>query len=678
MKAQFSTRLLGRTLGVPIAVLTLAGAVRAQTPPGSAAPAPPSESQLAEAYHQFLLGSYLEAANDTKGAIAAYKQAMALDPTDAGPAAQLADLYLSANQTDDAIAAADKALAIDPDNVSAHQTLGFIYAAMADHASQSRSNRGPTDLSATDPTVEKAIDNLEKAIAHPVGEADADARATLARLYIRTGAFDKAVPLLSNLVAQEPDWREGPELLLQAYVGAGRTDDAIKWLETAAPDNPSLYPTLGDFYDRQHRWKDAANAYAAAMKLAPHNVGLQTRYASSLINAGGRDDLNQARSALTDALSSSPTDMGALYLLSQAQRRLGDLTSAANTAQKIISQDSTSPWGYYALAETLEERGLHKELIDALEPAVARFRAQGARGADDLQMLLPYLGFAYQDSKDYDKAIATFEEARKLDPDDPSLLDYLIQANTSAKKYSTALDLIHGAMAKKPDDLHLARLEAKALVDSGKVSDGVNVIQSLVAKNPDDPTGYLTLAEIYQDAKRDGQAATVLEQARQRFPKDTAIPFQLGAVLDKEKKYDEAEAAFRQVIALDPDHAPALNYLGYMLADRGVRLDESLGYLKHAVELDPYNGAYLDSLGWAYFKSGDLGRAETNLSRAAEQLGTNSVIQDHYGDVLDRLERYSDAIAAWTRALDGDGDSIDRKDIEKKIKTARQKLDRKK
>ncbi len=274
---------------------------------------------------------------------------------------------------------------------------------------------------------------------------------------------------------------------------------------------------------------------------------------------------------MTDALSASPTDMGALYLLSQAQRRLGDLTSAAVTAQKIITQDSTSPWGYYALAETLEQRGLHKELVDALEPAVARFRAQGSRGSDDLQMLLPYLGFAYQDGGQYDKAIAAFEEARKLDPGDPSLLDYLIQANTSAKRYSTALDLVHGAMAKNPDDLHLARLEAKALVDSGKVDDGVNVIQGLVTKNPDDPMGYLTLAEIYQDAKRNTQAVTVLEQARRRFPKDASIPFQLGAVLDKEKKFDEAEAAFREVIALDPDHAPALNYLGYMLADRGIK-----------------------------------------------------------------------------------------------------------
>jgi predicted Zn-dependent protease len=76
-----------------------------------------------------------------------------------------------------------------------------------------------------------------------------------------------------------------------------------------------------------------------------------------------------------------------------------------------------------------------------------------------------------------------------------------------------------------------------------------------------------------------------------------------------------------------------------MLAERGERLDESVNFVKKALQLEPENGSFLDSLGWAYFKADKLDLAETSLRRAAEQLQTNSVIQDHYGDVLMKLGR---------------------------------------
>jgi tetratricopeptide (TPR) repeat protein len=130
------------------------------------------------------------------------------------------------------------------------------------------------------------------------------------------------------------------------------------------------------------------------------------------------------------------------------------------------------------------------------------------------------------------------------------------------------------------------------------------------------------------------------------------------------------------VLDRDPKNAAALNYLGYMLAERGERLDESVGLLKRALQIDPDNGSFLDSLGWAYFKADKLDLAEDNLHRAAEQLRSNSVIQDHYGEVLFKLGHYDAAITAWTRALAGDGDSIDRSEIDKKIRAAKQKIKR--
>ena len=113
-----------------------------------------------------------------------------------------------------------------------------------------------------------------------------------------------------------------------------------------------------------------------------------------------------------------------------------------------------------------------------------------------------------------------------------------------------------------------------------------------------------------------------------------------------------------------------------MLADRGERLHESVQLIQRALESDPHNGAYLDSLGWAYFKLEKWDLAETYLRQASEQLSQNSVIQDHFGELLFKRGRYTEAIEAWERAVVGDAESIDLPGVERKIRDARERVGR--
>jgi tetratricopeptide (TPR) repeat protein len=621
---------------------------------------------VAEAYAQFLLGHHLEEDDDVAGAVAAYKRAMALDPTAADITAQLAALYLRENKVQDAMSTAEQALKVAPANSEANRVLGIVYAALAE-ASSGKNGK-------TDENLAQAIQHLERALEHPQGIPDPNLRATLARAYLNRGDFDKAIPLLSDLVKQEPGWDDGPVLLAEAYAGAGRTKDAIAWLEEQ--NDPRLMPALGDFYEREQRWSDAANAYQRALQRSPRNAELKTRYASALLKTGERDDIGKARDVLTEVVAARP-DVQSLYLLSQAQRRLGDSKGAEASARRAITQNSKNPWGYYALAEALEERREYQAVVTELAPIVAELRAKPTENAMASSLLLPHLGFAYQELGQYDKAIASFEEARKLAPKDPAISSYLIEANIAAKKYAAAADLARAALADNPDSLRLMRLQAQALRHAGKAEQGVAVLEEAVKNHADDPTAYIALAQLYSDLDRGPQAVKVLQDAQAKFPSDTSIVFELGAAYDKQKKFADAEAAFKQLIAKEPDNSAALNYLGYMLAERGERLEESISLLQKALTIDPDNGSYLDSLGWAYFKQDKLDLAENNLHRAADQLKTNSVIQDHHGDVLFKMGRLDEAIAAWTRALNGDGDSVNRGDIDKKIKTAKQKLPKK-
>ena len=643
---------------------------------GQRAPAPEvtPPDPVAEAYDLFLLAHHFDDADNSADAIAAYGRAMELDPQAADIPAELAALYFRQSNVKEAMAAAERAVKVSPTNREANRVLGLIYAGLVDEA-RDPATRARASVQ-TDENLTKAIEHLSLAVDRAVGESDPNVRATLARLFVRAGSFDKAIPLLIDLVSQEPGWQDGPLMLAQAYAGAGRNTDAIAWLEQHAPDDPRLLPSLADFYEREHRWSEAAGAYQQALQRAPRSTELKMRYASSLTTAGGASNLGKARELLNDVVAARATDARALYLLSQVERRLGDLTAAEATARRVIGQNTGSPFGYHALAEALEEAHRYQAVIDELAPVVARSRA-GADKAFDAGILLQHLGFAYQQTGQHDKAIAIFEDARKASPKNPGLAAYLVEAQIAGKQYSAAVDTARAALVDNPQDLQLAKLQAQALRRTGKADEGLALLEAVVRQRADDPTAYVVLAQRYFDAERTADAVKVLQDAQTRFAADNGIAFELAVTFDKQKRFSEAEVAIRQLLTRDPQNAPALNYLGYMLAERGVRLDESVAVVKQALQLEPDNGSYLDSLGWAYFKAQKLELAEENLRRAAIQLRWNSVIQDHYGEVLFKLGRYDAAIGAWTLALSGDGDVIDRSGIDKKIKAAKQKLNKK-
>ena len=157
--------------------------------------------------------------------------------------------------------------------------------------------------------------------------------------------------------------------------------------------------------------------------------------------------------------------------------------------------------------------------------------------------------------------------------------------------------------------------------------------------------------------------------------------FVRGELAERQKHAEPAEQFFRQVLELEPTNSMALNYLGYMLADRGTRLPEALTMIRKAVELEPMNGAYLDSLGWAYFKLGQYELAEDNLRRAVERDRTDPTVHDHLGDLYEKTGRIRLAAAQWELSLDeytksspADVEPGDVAKVQKKLEGARVKL----
>jgi tetratricopeptide (TPR) repeat protein len=511
---------------VLIAALALAVAAPAAAQSQTAATPP------AQAYFEFMLARRLESQGDTAGALAALKRAQALDPKSAEILAELAGFHARQNDGLAAIEAGEQALKLDANNLEAQRMLGLVFAALSEAGSSPVPGRTPAQLRAA------AVDHLTKILEAPAVATDLNLQLTLARLLLRSGRAERAVPVLENIVSQAPFAAEPYTMLGDARLTLGRLDGAIEAYEMAAEINPRNYVVLGDLYERQNRWADAAGAYERALanpRSATREVRL--RYFGALLNASDDTAAAKARDGLKDYLVTNPQDARGLLMLARAHMELGDFTNAEETARRLLALDPTSLTGTQALAEVLGARRDYRKVVELLTPFVQDVEGRSKGKESDAAMLLSVLAQAHLELDEYERAV------------------------------------------------------------------------------------------------------TVLMTAVKR----------------------------------DPLSAPALNSLGYTLVERGERLPEAVGFIERALKVDPDNPSYLDSLGWALYKQGKVDQAEPHLKRAADALPRQSVIQDHYGDVLVKRGKLPEAIAAWEKALGGDGDDIDRPVIEKKIKDAKGK-----
>lgn len=639
---------------VSLCVLLVAGLLASPLAAQSVSP------DRAAAYQAFLEGRRLEAAGDTAQAIAAYERAAALAPDSGVALAELAQLHARRDQPDEARAAAERALRADPSQGDAHWVLGMLTMASAG---------GQRETAAPDrATLLRAIEHFSAAL--PARAYDLNVYVTLGRLYLQTDQAAEAIEPLTTAYNRDAGALEAGLLLAQAYDRTGNRTRALEVIATVLDSEPRFFRARlvqADLFERERRWPEAAAAYAQAFVENPKATELQVREATALLNA---DRAAEARDVLQTAVAARPADLQARYLLAQAQRALGDLAAAEQTGAALRDLAPDDSRGPVVLSQVYADRREHQKVIDVLAPLVARRGDDLARGA--AVGLTLRLASAHLALGQFDEGIRVLEAARPAGGE--VLLDaYLLQALVVARQFDRAIAIGETVRAARPDDPQPARLLAQALAGAGRTDEAVALLTAQVEARPGDVLTVSALANVLSGAGRHPAAIEALASREARFSTDVDYWFQRGAVHERAGEIAPAEDAFRKALAIDAQHAPTLNYLGYMFAEQGMRLDEAVRLVRQALAVDPDNGSYLDSLGWAFYKQGNFDEAQRHLERAADLLATNSVIQDHLGDVRLALNDATGAIEAWERALAGDGAAIDAESIRRKIAKTRER-----
>jgi tetratricopeptide (TPR) repeat protein len=535
--------------------------------------------------------------------------------------------------------------------------------------------------------------------------------------------------LSASLVAQAaaPQATAPPpttEQLAQAYYlflqgrsleGNGDVAGAIatyKKVLELTPKAADVHAELAGLHARQGNARDSLASGAAALVIDPANreahriLGfVQSALAERTQNTTERASLKtQAIAHFEQSLATGVRDPSAELSLGRLYVETAQYAKAIPRLQKFLLDQPGYPEALLLLAQALERVGKHQEAVPVLEELVSIQPAQlPARGL---------LASLYERAGRWRDAATTWGDLARLNPRNTTYRTRQAMAQVNGGDVAGGRQQLVDLTTQSPRDISAWYLLAQVEQRNGNPAGAETAAQRIAEIDPGDARGTIALAasrsaradykgavdvldaRVKAATDRDvsaglyarlvsdlatalqnmgdkARAVAVLEAARQRVPDDEDTVFALAAAYERDQRFDQAEKMFRDMVARDPHNAPALNYLGYMLADRGQKLPEALDLIKRALAVDADNPSYLDSLGWAYVKSSQLEPARDPLERAAAALPRVSVIQDHLAQLYFQLKRYRDAATAWDKALGGDREGIDVADITKKRDRAR-------
>jgi tetratricopeptide (TPR) repeat protein len=611
----------------------------------------------AQAYYHFTLGHLYQERGTLfnrpdllSRAIEEFNIALRHDPNSSYLSLELADLYAMTGRWQNAVDEAEAAVSRSPNDATARRLLGRLYLRLL---GADRRGQVPEGLD------QRAIQKFERLIEeHP---DDIRSYLVLAQLYRITDDNAKAEEILKRAVALDPESADATTQLALLYVELGQYTAAVSLLEKIAGENADLQvlASLGHAYEQLHDYEAAADAYGRVVERDPDNPAIRKAYGQSLLYSQQYDKALEQYQAL--AASQRPPDPETHLRLSQIyrfQRNFPQARQALARALDLAPDNQELQYNQVLLAEAegnlAEATMLVQRMLDST--AKSDISTYTPQEKSNRSIFLEKLGALQTDQANLAGAEEAFQEMVDLGGDGAIRGEVrLIEIYQEMREYDKALQESERALREFPESQELLMTRASLLASSGDVEAGVKLLTPLLRNTDEDRDIWMGVAQVALRGKDFPRALEALGKAESYPQSDlqkSYIHFLYGSSWERQDDVPKAEQAFRRALELNPQSANSLNYLGYMLADRGVRLDESVELIQKALEMEPGNGAYLDSLGWAYYKLNRFDLAEKYLLESVEKVPTDPAILDHLGDLYSKTGRIPEAQQQWKKALE--------------------------
>lgn len=624
-------QMMRKTAVLLLALLALSATAGAQEPSSS------------DSYN-FILAKL--AANDGRfdEALAAIDKLVAHQPQNAVLVYERALIQLDASHPDAAEADLRKVVALQPSFYDAERVLGRV---LLDRAG---SDRARTD---------EALSHLQAA--YRLNPDDLATGMAVAQILQASNRLAEAERVLASMLERVPDQRGVNYSYAQVLTKLGRGDESRKYLERAVEVDPSFGPAilqLIDLYQKSGEWKKAAELLQPLINDDPANLDLQRQQGFFFLRAGSTE---KARDSFQALLAADPKDARAQYYLAEA---------------------------FSDLEQYSEADKLYRQLLE--------------KTPDDVDILASF-GLSQVGQRKFDDAARTFKTLLAL-PDLPENVQVLGKTQLALidlqkGNYAAAVDASRPILVFRDKlNTQAINIALDALRKQGKYAEGVSLLQPLTEKYASDPfvnARYIEMlaragdkdrarvaastqakfgvrntigaAEAYIAAEQYAPAIAILRDAVRAKPDEVDLQFELGSAYERSGDKAAAEKTFLGLLEKHPDHTGTLNYLGYMWAESGTNLDRAADMLNRAVTSEPRNGAYIDSLGWVYFRQGKLELAEKYLTDATRLLPRDPTVHEHLGDVLAKRGETVRALSLYRAALTLDPESKDGPKLKMKI-----------
>lgn len=472
-------------------------------------------------------------------------------------------------------------------------------------------------------------------------------KARLAALYFSLGDMPNAIRYADQAV--EGTSQDGQLLTQMAGIlaSAGQGERAIKILDRAIEVDPTSgdpYFTKGLLLLNLKRQPEAEQAIRAGLAHVPDSAVGHYHLGRMLLEGGKADEAAASlERAIAVNVSFEPAYLALASIYESRQDQHGAVAVLRRYLQSVNPRNRDIRHQLVRLYVSAKDfQGARKELNELL-----------AEDPSDLDAQLR-LALVYGEEKEFLKAIDQLTKILKARPTELKVRDYLGFLYEESKDTKKAIETYTFNIQLEPSyfegHLHLGVLYYRLK----QFPEAITHLNQAITLNPKQPESHIVLGLTYLQKDQFDEAAKALEEGISQNPKSADLHFNLGTVYDKLNRFDDVVRVMEAAIKLDPHHADALNYLGYSYAERGVKIEQALSLTKQAVALKPTNGYYIDSLAWAFFKSGLLSEALTEMKRAVALIGDDPVLYEHLGDIYAKQRNLSDAREAWLHALELD------------------------
>lgn len=457
----------------------------------------------------------------------------------------------------------------------------------------------------------------------------------LADLHESVGDTDAAIATYRRLVDRFPNRIDAKLDLARLLADAHESQEALTLYESVEQQmdgaSAQMYMSMLQLYRRLNDSDNVGRVLRALVDLRPEEELFTQLLGQFYLKEG------QTQSAIQfyeDILSARPSNMNAAMALADLYREAGRTTAADSLMRTLSQPDGASAGQLVERARMLYSRSGSD---DAAAQQAAHFLEQALEQNPEHEEALSLLGDLRYQAERYDEAAQLLRRA--LDHD-PRVLDRWIQTSAAylqAGNADQAVQVAEEGLLLFPGQLPLQRIAAQGLLRLNRNRAAIDQFESLRT--------LMAESEAPTDERADVLAT-------------------LGLLYNRVGDMDASDAAYADAIALDNEHALALNNFAYSLASRGLRLDDALDMAQRAVDIDASNASYLDTLGWVYYQIEDYESAATWLQRAIDTGEASATVYEHYGDVQQALDNPDAARSYWQQALDR---APDREALRKKL-----------